>query len=368
MRRWIPAVILGLVVCCGLYDRAEAEFAVVSDTSSLNLRAGPGYDYEVISTAARNEWVNIISSGAGWDYVTVIRNGKSGYMLDSYLRRASEGGSIGVVANPTATAFLNLREYPSLASKVLGIYYNSAVCRILSKETGWYHVEIDGLTGYFREEYLKVSGGSTARVTASNGKPVKLRSGPSMNYPAMTSLPVGTAVTVLMKGNGFWQISDGKSMGYMSSAFLSESADPSPPAPETAKGYLIVASPNAGKVNLRAQPSSTAKVLTQYDSGIRLEVLEGGLTWCKVYGKASGLTGYIMTRFTTVYGLPGTPVKTVSNGKSYVNLRASPNVVSGTILYKIPSGQKVTILIPGDEWSQVRYQGTDGYMMSCFLK
>ena len=123
----------------------------------------------------------------------------------------------------------------------------------------------------------------------------------------------------MLRGSGFCQIGFGGTKGFMSSAYLSESGGGAP----VTSGYLIVNSPNGGKVNLRAQPASTAKVLTKCQNGTRLEVIEGGLNWCKVYSKTTSMTGYIMTRFTTVYGLPGTPTKTVSNGKNYVNLRST---------------------------------------------
>lgn len=348
---------------------ARAEFAIVANTSSLNLRSGPGYEYQVVGSAGRNEWVDIHSGTNGWDYVTVIRTGKSGYMVDSFLKRAqTESGHVGVVSNMTASAFLNLREYPSYSAPVLGIYYNGDLCRVLGHENGWYRVEIEGMTGYFREEFLKVSGGTDARVIAANGKPVNLRSGPAMTYPSNGSLPVGTRVTVLMKGSGFWQVEAGGMNGYMSSVYLSEGTGDGGGTKPAASGYLVVANPGNGKVNLRAQPSLSAKVLAQFENGVRLEVVEGGLTWCQVYSQASGLSGFIMTRYTKVFGLPGTPEKAVANGNSYVNLRGSPNLSKGKVLARVQSGERVTILVPGDEWCQVKYGETVGYMMTHFLK
>ncbi len=359
-------IICVFTVCCTAC--AYAEFAVVSNTSSLNLRSGPGYEYSIVGTASRDEWVNIQSSIDGWDYVTVVKSGKTGYMVNSFLRHENtDGNSIGVVRNKTATGFLNLREYPSYSAKVLGIYYNGATCRVLSHLSGWYMVEIESTVGYFREEFLAVTSGTTAIVSAANGKPVNVRTGPSMNYPVVGSVEPTTEVLVLLKGNGFWQISFNGQTGFMSSVFLKESKG-SGHSPVITNGYLIVNSSNTGKVNLRAEPSTSSKVLMKYDNGTRLEVIEGGLTWCKIYGKSTGLTGYIMTRYTTVYGLPGTPTKTVNNGKSYVNLRSAPSASYSKVLRRISSGEKVIILIPGDEWTQVRYGDIDGYMMTHFLK
>ena len=369
MKRLLLVVILLCLLTALFCLAAYADYAVITNTSSLNLRSGPGYEYGIIGKATRDEWVDIQNELGEWDYVTVVRTGKSGYMVDGYLKRGSSGGAdLGIVNSPAASGFLNLREYPSYSAKVLGTYYNGTVCHIISHLSGWYFVEIDGVVGYFRQEYLIVTGGTAARVSAANGKPVKVRSGPAMNCPVADQLNVGTEVLVLLKGSGFWQISYSGMTGFMSSAFLKESGSGGSGHTPVTNGYLIVNSANGGKVNLRSQPSSTAKVLTKCQNGTRLEVIEGGLEWCKVYYKSSSMVGYMMTRFTTVYGLPGTPTKKVSNGKNYVNLRNAPSSSYGKVLSRVNSGEKVVVLIPGDEWTRVRYGNLEGYMMTNFLK
>jgi len=51
-----------------------------------------------------------------------------------------------------------------------------------------------------------------------------------------------------------------------------------------------------------------------------------------------------------------------------VNLRTAPRKVSGNVSVQVPHGATVTVLTPGDEWTQVRYGGRVGYMMTAFLK
>ena len=363
---------------------ALADFAVISGTSSLNLREGPGYDYEVTASAARGDWVDVTGESGAWYAVTLVKTGKTGYMDANYLSFGSSGSSTGssttgVVSNPKASSFLNLREYPSYTANVLGIYYNGAECTILSSYNGWYEVSIDGQVGYFRYEYIKVKGATgTATVLSSNGKTVNLREGPSTAYGVLERVPSGRAATVLLKGNNFWKISVNGTTGYMSSGFLStsgsasgdsSSGDSSSGVKPATSGYVIVSNADSNKLlNLRAQPSSAAKILAQYKNGTRFEVVAQGETWCKVYGSASGRTGYMMTKYLTLYGLPGTPVKTVKNGNSYVNLRSAPSKSTGSVLTRVNSGATVTVLTPGDEWTQVRYGTTTGYMMTYFLK
>ena len=95
-------------------------------------------------------------------------------------------------------------------------------------------------------------------------------------------------------------------------------------------------------------------------------MIQAGETWTKVYGSASGNMGYFMTKYLTLSGVSYN--KTVRNGNSYVNLRSSPNKTSGNVYTRVPSGATVTVLIPGDEWTKVRYGGTVGYMMTSFLR
>ncbi|MBQ6804691.1 MAG: SH3 domain-containing protein, partial [Clostridia bacterium] len=49
-------------------------------------------------------------------------------------------------------------------------------------------------------------------------------------------------------------------------------------------------------------------------------------------------------------------------------LRSAPSKETGAVYQRVYSGATVTVLTPGDEWTQVRYGNTVGYMMTWFLK
>ena len=121
-------------------------------------------------------------------------------------------------------------------------------------------------------------------------------------------------------------------------------------------------------LNLRAQPSTAAKVIAQYRNGVRFEVIAQGVSWTKVYGSATGNIGYFMTKYLSLRGLPATPTKTIQNGNTYVNLRSAPSKQTGVVYQRLYSGTSVIVLTPGDEWTQVRCGNTTGYVMTCFLK
>lgn len=374
------ALILLLVLAFSLTPALasiSSGYAVVSGTSTLNLRQGPGTQYAWLGKANENDWVQLLGESGNWYQVRLLDGGKVGYMSKNYLSTGSSSGkTTGVVNNPIATQFLNLRQYPSYSAPVLGIFYNGATFDALSVSNGWVCAEITGtgLRGYFRQEYVILNGhGSTATVQTGNSGKLNLRAAPDYSGQVVSQLINGTGVSVLLKGKTFWKVSASGTTGYVDSAFLMEGYTPQPvpdpdPVPVT-KGYCIVNNPRSTQyLNLRAQPSTSAKVLAQYKNGIRLEIVEPGETWCKVYGKASGNTGYVMTDYVKLYGVSASPTKTVQNGSTFVNLRSAPSQQTGAVYQRLYSGTVVTVLTPGDEWTQVRYNGQTGYMMSVFLK
>ncbi len=361
------------------------EFAVVTGSSTLNLRQGPSTEYDRLYTAKRGDWVMILGESGNWYQVMVMANGKVGYMSKNYLTTNNAPTAstpvTGVVSNPKATQYLNLRQYPSVSAPVLGIYYNGATFNVLSSVDNWYQVSIYGQTGYFMKNYVRVNGGTTAKtavISAPNSGKSNLRSAPSMTDSTILSQHSnGTQVQVLLEGNQFWRVSINGNVGYMDKSLLkytassvtSPSTPVAPPAPKPAtQGYAYVSNPIATQVlNLREQASTTSKVVAQYKNGVRFHVISPGEVWTKVYGSATGNTGYMMTKYLSLQGTDST-IKTIRNGNTYVNFRSAPNTTGSTIYNRLYSGTQVTVLTPGDQWTQIRYNGQTGYVMTQFLK
>ena len=247
---------------------------------------------------------------------------------------------------------------------------------------------VNNQVGYFRKEYVSLvstSTGTVRYVQSPNGGKVNLRSAPFLNGSSIIGqYPAGTQVSVLLSSpvqGAYWKVSVNGAAGYMDSRYLAASSGgnsypvnpggvyPSPSTRPKAQGYATVNNPKATQyLNLRQQPSQSARVIAQYRNGVRFEVLAPGEVWTNVYGTATGNIGYFMTKYLKLSGVSSSPSKSVSNGSSFVNLRSAPSKVNGQVYTRVPSGSTVTVLIPGDEWTKVRYGSTEGYMMTCFLK
>ena len=378
-----------LLSTCTASAATYGDFAIVTGSGTLNLRQGPGTEFDRLYTAKRNDWVMILGESGNWYQVMVMDNGKVGYMSKNYLSSANEsttgGQTTGVVSNPVATQYLNLRQYPSLSAPVLGIYYNGATFTVLSSVDNWYQVNIYGQTGYFMKNYVTVTSPSaqkTAVISAPNSGKTNLRSAPSMTDSTILSqYPNGTKVQVLLEGNKFWRVSVNGKVGYMDKSLLKYSASsatgntssgntgtPAPAQKPATKGYAYVNNPIATQVlNLREQASATSRVIAQYKNGVRFQVISPGEVWTKVYGSATGNVGYMMTKYLTLNGTAST-IKTIQNGSTYVNFRSAPSVSASTVYARLYTGTPITVLTPGDQWTQIRYNGQTGYVMTQFLK
>ncbi|NLC31702.1 MAG: SH3 domain-containing protein [Clostridiales bacterium] len=371
-------------------------YEYVVNTSWLNLRSGPGTNYDITGRAMLNEAVQILSyeGGSTWVSVRIVASGLIGFMDSTYLSSTPGGvpsptappiplitpaisGPINlraVVRNPVPTQFLNLRQYASYAAPVLGIFYNGTQLTVMTETDGWYYVLMDnGLRGYFRKEFVSfdtepgtpVIPGiiGTAKVVSPGGR-VNMRQGPAYSYAVIASYYPGKTVSVYSKTGTFWRVAVDGIFGYIDHNFLSTTGGGSPVTP--GGGNAVVR--GSAKLNLRADPSLSARVIGQYSPGTAVKITRQGLDWCAVTIPATGAKGYFMTKYLTLSGLPEMPTKIVKNSGSYVNLRTKASVATGLVLTKVPHNSVVTMLSPGASWSRVRFGAINGYMMNAFLK
>ncbi len=380
MKRFLSAILAVLLFTAPVpAARAEGGWALVVNTNRLNVRSGPGTEYSVVGNVSGGEWVEAFNTTGSW-IEGRIPSGRVGFMSASFLKLAVPGGIVigsqAVVNNPNPSSYLNLREQPSYSAAVLGIFYNGAVCTILGQMDAWYYVEISGLRGYFRSEFLRPLSGSgpigEARIYSRNGGPVNFRNAPSYSGSVIGQGASGTSVQVYLQGGDWWFISLAGTFGFMDAEFLTggggPGATPVPPIviPETTDAVVT----NTGRnLNLREQPSTSSKVLGAFPGNTALAILMQGTVWCRVKVHSTGQTGYMMTKYLTLYGQPAVPMRTVTHPDgTYVNLRSKPSQASGSVTVRVPHGTRVTILIAGGTWAQVKYGSYTGYMMTQFLK
>ena len=128
---------------------------------------------------------------------------------------------------------------------------------------------------------------------------------------------------------------------------------------DTADSALI----QGGRLNLRQQPSLSAKVLGQFPTGTLVEIIEAGSEWHKV--EVGGKTGYMMSKFLNSGEKQQTATVRTNSGIG-LNLRETPDM-DGAIITSARNGAQVVVLQKGSEWSRVSVNGTEGFMATQYL-
>lgn len=358
---------------------AELQFGTVYNTDTLNLRRQPTQTSTWLGQYNRGDWLTISGSSGNWYYVAGP-DGRTGYVSKNFVQVVEPTyRTIGIVSNQKASAYLNLRAAPSYGAAVVDYYYNGVPCVLLSQTGGWYHVRVDGVDGYFREEYIATetwaASEEAATIVTPNNTGLNLRFGPGMDYDALGQYKGGQYVLVLQQGNGWWKVSINGKVGFMKTDFLEEGIRKpydkgSSASPAAGVGTAVVSNPKTTQVlNLRQLANTTSRVLGQYRNGTKLTLLAYGTEWCQVQAK-SGAIGYMMTKYLTVENLTGSATMTVNHPQgTFVNLRSQPSTNTGAVLTKIPDGAVVTVIAPASNgWVKVSYQGYTGYVVDYFME
>lgn len=443
---------------------------VTTQSGSLNLRQQARSGSAILTRIPQYATIAVHERGAEWCHVTY--NGVTGYVMTVFLTfqdepmpdlpddSTGEGESGGdadandpnepiVTPEPggddalyavvtTVSGSLNLRRDALPGSAVLTRIPKGTTIRIDEKLSAWSRTTYGGQTGYVMNTYLtfhqgqpEISGGTTAVVTTASGS-LNLRTEPSLSGGVIARIPQYATVNVQQRGDTWCYVVYNDTIGYVMTTYLTFDDDSAQTPPEggdtsgESGSGSVDSSGNAGNaggngtmtayvqtesgsLNLREQPGSAYRVLRTIPRGSAVTVLSYGDPWCQVtYG---GTEGYVMTsflRFDTQPTLPqepdmgedqdetdkpetggssgetsqpATPTPTppqeqpdesaavtawVNTASGSLNLRYSPDS-SAQVIGTIPRLAAVKLLVKGNEWSYVSYNGQYGYVMTSYL-
>ncbi|WP_333859398.1 SH3 domain-containing protein [Clostridium sp.] len=239
----------------------------------------------------------------------------------------------GVVNISNSSSVLNIRNGAGTSFSVLGYLKKGETVQIVGTVGDWYKIRLNSSYGYVSSNYIssgtsstnnavqQLSSSSSSQNSESNtstgsgyvklstaSSTLNLRSAPQGNI--ISSLPNGTAVTILESNNGWYKVSVNGTTGYVYSNYISTSQT----APES----------SVAVANTSSNQSSTSS--------------------------ETGKTGTV----------------TLSNSSSVLNLRNNP--WTGRILTTLQNGTNVTILGTEGRWYKIQWGSTVGYVHSDYIK
>ena len=199
---------------------------------ALNVRSGAGTVYNRLGLSYKGTSVMILEDcGNGW--YKISGGGYTGYVSGEWVKVSGNSSSDSSDAQPIGTgtvntACLNVRSGAGTGYSRVGYLYSGNSVSILKDcGNGWYQISYGSGSAYVCAEYISTGSDSgdsdggeqtTGIVTADA---LNVRSGAGTGYSRLGLLYSGNSVTILGSSNGWYKISYGNGVGYVSAEYVS---------------------------------------------------------------------------------------------------------------------------------------------------
>ena len=172
IQKLLALLLIVLTLTCGLGLTASANNnlvygAATVNATSLNIRSGPGLNYDTISTIGNSAIIVILErTSSEWWYINY--SGIKGYVNTEFLKDVLAAENFSA----TGTVIGNdvfIRTGPSTGDATITTYSSGKTMSVIGVNNGWYKVKVDGHTGYIRSDFMEiVSGYTTSSNSSSN--------------------------------------------------------------------------------------------------------------------------------------------------------------------------------------------------------
>lgn len=231
------------------------------------------------------------------------------------------------IATAVTTANVNFRAQASASSTLLGSLPKGLSINVYAQENGFSLTQINGVTGYVSNSYLKIT-------------------------------PISETVT--------------------------PTPTPTPTQGTDSPTVVAYGTVNASTLNLRSQPSTSGAILARLTKGVNISIYgyAQGSTW--YYCNANGIDGYVSAQYITLTGTPstgsnpssggtGTNVITPENAapvsgtigtviKSEVSLQTNPSSSRGSVVATLKQNTQVAVLGQSGSYYAVQVNDLQGYI------
>ncbi|MDP9354356.1 MAG: SH3 domain-containing protein [Chloroflexota bacterium] len=237
-------------------------------STAANFRSGPGTNYSIIDVIQPGETFTLNAQEQNGFY-SVNFQGTNGWVFAELIVDAGTtdpGDSVGVARTTTD---VNFRSQPSLSGPIITVIPAGTQVSLQSgSSNGFRAVGYNGTYGWVYADYLSTSSdpgpGDPGPVigNAVTTTDLNLRSGPSTSNQVLRVMPQGSTVQITgTVQNGFRYVIHNGLAGWAHADYLSQ--DPGAGQPATYKTTTV-------DLNLRAEPSTSAKVLAVMPAGSKV--------------------------------------------------------------------------------------------------
>lgn len=275
------------------FDVSEMDDTIYITGNGVNLREGPGTDYDRVTSADRgDEFKRTGTTDNGWSRVTY--SGKDAYVSNSYVSTDKPDPIISDASgNVVVKKDANLRKGPGTEHDVVKtVDANTELERTGESDNGWTRVKVDGEELYISSSLIEEKVSVTERIgTVVLTGDANLRKGPGTEYDVIATEEKGTELERTGETWNSWvRVKYNGEDAYIHSSLLELKDDSSAadePEVEEKSGTVTVTE----GANVRKGPGTDYDKIGLAYVGTELKVTGKSGDWYEV--EFEGQTGYI---------------------------------------------------------------------------
>ncbi|MEG0774130.1 SH3 domain-containing protein [Clostridium sp.] len=221
----------------------KAGIGIIS-ADALNVRSNSNTSSEVMGQLYKNTKITILETKSGWYKINF--NNRTGWISGEFVKQETSGAepSNTKVGKVNASS-LNIRETADTSSKILGTLKSEAIIEILDFNNNWYKIKYNDTVAYVNGDYIVLTSKDNDPTRPSRGEDVKpttppldpgtspqnkaaiitadilnVREGAGSNYTKVGVVRYGDKLSVLAHSNGWYKVSQGSLIGWISGDYL----------------------------------------------------------------------------------------------------------------------------------------------------
>lgn len=124
--------------------------SVIIDSTSINMRSGPGLTYEVTGSLKKGDQVDVLSTSEDWLYIK--SNNKKGWIASWLTVSSKTSTSTSTIVSQVDG--LNIRSAPSVGSAVIGRMNAGDEAVMTGREGNWVQITHNNSSGWVHTDYI----------------------------------------------------------------------------------------------------------------------------------------------------------------------------------------------------------------------
>lgn len=323
--RSVLILCISLFVFFSIIPLAEADTATIEYTT-VNVRSGPGLEYEVIHQVHKGESYTVLAQENNWLKIQ-LKDQQIGWVADWLVKLTKDEPMTKSLYLESTVPVLNVRSGPSTTFAIIDKINPGKQYALLESEGGWGKIALtEDKSGWVSMEYAKMIEKEETSSTGSkaaeenwvmvNANNLNFRESPSLDAPIIEQLSKGTKVKKIAT-DGEWiniQLDNGKT-GWVFHTYLSEikeSDSSTSQNPQATKAKVKIITQGT---NFRKAPSTQAEVVQKGNVGEEYAIIATEGEWFLI-DLGNNKTAYVAGWVVSASGVPNIVKDSTSNSLS----------------------------------------------------